>query len=131
MGHIAYLELTHSVDQKRNKHYLVFEKWIFLNRKNMNPFYLMMLRAKSGWNLSNGSGEKENRVFKFREYIFTFSLSSPLEKGCDPSFEQTNIPVTKGSCVPSLIETDQVILEKKNLIFVNVFSVFRYYFPLN
>ena len=32
--------------------------------------------------------------------------------------------------MPSLVEIGRVVLEKKILNFVNVFSIFRYYLPL-
>ena len=48
-------------------------------------------------------------ILKFRKCIFPISLSS-LQKGCGPSFEQTCI---QGCFVPSLVEIDPMVLEKK------------------
>ena len=36
------------------------------------------------------------KILKFRQYIFTLLLLSPLEKGCGPSLEQTWISFTQG-----------------------------------
>ena len=62
----------------------------------------------------------ENKIFKYFQYNFTFSLSSPLEKGRGSSFEETGIPSTQGDpssnqgCfVLSLVEIGPVVLEKK------------------
>ena len=45
--------------------------------------------------------------------VFLLFLLSSLEKGRGPSFEQTWIPFTQGYFVPSLVEIDPVVLEKK------------------
>ena len=39
-------------------------------------------------------------------------------------------PFTKGYCVPSLVEIAPIVLEKKLLNFVNVFSLFPKYLPV-
>ena len=43
---------------------------------------------------------------------------------------KTWIPLTQGCFVPSLVENERVVLEKIFFHFVNVFSLFHYYFPL-
>ena len=43
------------------------------------------------------------KIFKFRQFIFTLLLLSPLEKGRGPLFEGTWIPFTQGWFVPSLV----------------------------
>ena len=63
------------------------------------------------------------KKFKVRQCIFAISSLSPLGKGRGPSFEQTWIPFTKGCFVPSLVEIDQVDLEKN--IFIGDISFFK------
>ena len=55
----------------------------------------------------------EKKIFLFRLCIFAISLLSPLEKGQDPSFEQTCMIFTQTCFVPSLVEIGLVVLEKK------------------
>ena len=47
-----------------------------------------------------------------------------------PSVDQTWTPFFQGCFVLSLVEIGTVGLEKKILNFINVFSLFRYYLPL-
>ena len=65
---------------------------------------------------------------------FHYFVLSPLGKGRRPSFEQTLILFTftllKGCFVLILVEIGSVVLEKKIFKFVNVFSLFRNYLPL-
>ena len=46
---------------------------------------------------------------------FRYLLLSPLRKGCGPSFDLIWIPFTQGCFLPSLVEIDPVVLEKKIL----------------
>ena len=55
----------------------------------------------------------EKKIFEFCQYILTLLLLSPLGKGHGPSFDQTWIPFTYGSFVPSSVEIGPVVLEKK------------------
>ena len=52
-------------------------------------------------------------IFLICQCIFTISQLSPLGKGLGPSFDQTRIPFTQVSFVPSLVEIGPVVLEKK------------------
>ena len=71
-----------------------------------------------------GSVFWRTRCFKYFKYYFTFSLLSPLGKGRGPSFEQTfRIPFTQKRFVPGLVR-------RRFLNFINVFSLFRKYLPL-
>ena len=72
------------------------------------------------------------KILKFCQCIFPLSLLSPLGNKHSPSFEQTGISFTQRCFVPSLVEIGPVVLEKKIKIlnFVNVFSQFRNYPPL-
>ena len=54
-------------------------------------------------------------------------LLSFIERRCDHSFQYIWVPFTQKYSVPSLVEIGQLVLEK---IFVNVFSLCGYYFPL-
>ena len=45
--------------------------------------------------------------------MFAILLLFPLGKGYGSSFEQTWIPLTQGCSMPSLVESGQVVLEKK------------------
>ena len=70
------------------------------------------------------------RFFNF-VYVFSqFRNYLPFGKGRDPSFEKTWIPFTEGCFVPSLVEIDPVLMRRRFFNFVNVFSLFRNYLPL-
>ena len=45
--------------------------------------------------------------------MFAISCLSPLQKGCDPSFEQIWISFIQKCFVPSLVEIGTAVLEKK------------------
>ena len=64
-------------------------------------------------------------------YFHYFELL-PLGRGQGPSFEQNWIPFTQGCIVHILVEIGSVVLEKNIFFFnfVNVFSLFCYYLPL-
>ena len=100
--------------------YLQLEKGVTHHLKNkiLNHLHLSMLCAKFGWKWPSGSGEED---FKSCQFIFIISLLSPLWEGPCPSFEQTWIPFTQGYFVPSLVETDPVVLEKK----MKMWTVYR------
>ena len=69
-------------------------------------------------------------LYIFHKCIFAISLLSLLEKGRGPSFEKFWVPFTQGCLVPSLVEIRPVVLEKKILYFIKVFSLIRYCLPL-
>ena len=106
--------------------YLVFifpskRAWPF-TWTNLSPIYPRILRAKFGWNWHSGDGDD----FKFcLSCIFTIPFISPLERGCDPSFEQKWVPFTQECFVPSLVEISSVVLEKK--IFLISLMYFHYF----
>ena len=79
------------------------------------------------------------KVLKFSQWIFLYfviiSLIISFNKFESPStkntlYQQTWIPFTQGCFVPSLVEIGQVDLEKTIFKFLNVFSFFPYYLPL-
>ena len=71
------------------------------------------------------------KIFKCGQCIFAIWKLSPFEKGCGPSFEQTLIPFTQES-----FELCQIWLKlaqwfwRRYLNFINVFSLFHKYLPL-
>ena len=69
------------------------------------PLQPKMFCAKFGWNWPSGSGDED---FKLRKSIFTILWLSHA-----PSFEHIWIPFTQGCFVPSLVEIDPVVVEKK------------------
>ena len=85
---------------------------------NLSPIYPRILRAKFGWNWHSGYGDD----FKFcLSCIFTIPFISPLERGCDPSFEQKWVPFTQECFVPSLVEISSVVLEKKIFLISSIY----------
>ena len=46
----------------------------------------------------------EKRIFTFHQCIFAISWLSPLGKLWGPSLEETQIPITQGCFMPSLVE---------------------------
>ena len=76
--------------------HLLLDLW-FKRRRFLNSVYAFLLSLPFA---------------KIFECIFVFSLPSPLGKRHGPSFEQTSIPFTLGSLVPSLVEICSVVLEK-------------------
>ena len=97
--------------------------WAF-TCKTLNSIYPRKLCAKFGRNWHSSFKEM---IFKYFQYNFTISLLSPLWKGRGPLFEQTWISSTQGCFVSSLVEIDQVVLNRK--IF-NQILLFSYYLPL-
>ena len=113
-----FLEQTMSMDREavKSPYNLPLERvWPFI-WTNLNPLHQWLLSAKFGWNWTSGSG-----------VVNVFSLLSPLEDGCGPSFAQTWIPNTKGCLVPRMVEIWSVDLEKK--IFKMSTMYFHYYLP--
>ena len=70
-----------------------------------------------------GPGVLEEKILKFLNVFSLFRNDLPLEIGWGPSFEQTWISFTQGCIVAGLVEIGSVVLEKKILKFVNVFSL--------
>ena len=59
----------------------------------------------------------KKKIFKFRQDIFTISLLSPLGKGRAPTFEQSEIPFTRGCFVPSLVKIGPMAQSKKAKVY--------------
>ena len=90
--------------------YLPLEKVGALHLNKHEFPHSMMHYANVGLNLPSGSDEE---FFLFRQGIYPISILSPLRKKSGSSFEWTWIPFTPGCFMPSLIEIDPVVLEKK------------------
>ena len=75
---------------------------------------------------------QEEEILKFRECILATSISllSPLGKGCNPSFQQTLISITKGCFLQDLVETGKSVLEKKSFTFRQCILAFSLLSPL-
>ena len=82
------------------------EPFIWLNLNLLHP---KMICEKFGWNWPSGSGEEDflNLSMFFRNFII---ISSWKRRG--RSFEQTQTPSIQ-KCVPSLVETAPVFLDRK------------------
>ena len=136
MGYIAHLRKQfksintydfQNVDEEKKKPIIYFMRIeCFFVWTNLNPLHSRMFCAKFGWNWLSGSGEH----FKISSMYFRYFFNISPWKGFGPSFVQTSILITKGRIVFSLVEIGPVVLEKKILNFVNVFSLFRKYLPL-
>ena len=63
----------------------------------------------------------EQKIFKFRQYIFAILLSAPLGKGWGP----TSIPFNQWCFVPCLVEIGSVVLVKK------IFKFRQYIFAIS
>ena len=62
------------------------------------------------WNWPKSSGKED---FRFLQFIFAFSLLSPLGKGQGPSPEKNWIRIIQRCFVPTLVEIGPMVLEKK------------------
>ena len=58
-------------------YYLLFENWMFLIPKNLNPLYPRMLCAKFDWPIDS----EEEDFFNFVNVFLLFHLYLPLAKG--------------------------------------------------
>ena len=106
-------------------HYiLIISRWKKVGVQLEFPSFMDAL-CQFGWNWPSGFGEED--LLKSLMYFRNFVIISPW---IGPLFEQSWIPFTQGYFVPGLVEIDQLVLEKKIWLFVNVFSQFRNYLPL-
>ena len=126
---------------------VVLEKKIFLNRHfhnfvtilfwkraepffgtNLNPLHQRLLCAKFGWNWPSGSGE-EDLYYNVLMCFSNFIIISPWKR-IGPSFEITRIPFTQGYFEPSLVKLSKGFWRRRFFKFINVFSPFCNYLPL-
>ena len=86
-----------------------------------------MLCAKFGWIWSSSSGE----YFKFHQCVFAIPLISPLRNGCGPSFEQNLNPLYPWRLCAKFYWNWHIGSGEEDFCnFVNVFSAFRHYLPM-
>ena len=77
-----------------------------------------------------GSVVLESKIFKFRQCILTISNYLPLEKGWAFHLNKLESPATKDALCQIWLKLAQWFWRIRFLNFVNVFSLFRNYPPL-
>ena len=95
---------------------------------NLNPLYPRMLCAKFGWNWPIGSGEED-----FLNFVNLFSLFLnylPLEKGGALHLNKLKSPSPKDALCQVWLNLAYWFWRRRLFNFVNVFSLFRNYLPL-
>ena len=85
----------------------------------------MVLQNLSPFNTTIGQVVVEKKIFEICQCIFTFSLSSPLEKGCGPSLNKP-----KDALCQVWLKLAQWFLKRRYLNVVNVFLLFCNDLPL-
>ena len=113
------------------RYFVIISPWkrvgLFIWTK-LNSLHQRMHCAKFGWNWPSGSGEED--FFNFVNVFLLLRYYLPLEKGRALHLNK-HITFTQECFVPSLVEIDSVVLEKRFLLnFINVFFLFRNYLPL-
>ena len=101
--------------------------WFFI-WTNLNPFHPRMLCAKIGWNWPSGFGEE---YFKISDSVFSlFHNNLPLEKGKALHLNKLESPSSKDGLCQVWLKLTQWFWRRRFLNFINVFSLFRNYLPL-
>ena len=96
---------------------------------NLNPLHPRMLCAKFGWNWLSGSGEEDF----FKKFFKVFSLVRnylPLEKRGARHMNKLESPSPKDALCQVWLKLAQWFWRGRFLNFVNEFSLFRNYLPL-
>ena len=93
---------------------------------NLNPLHPRMLCAKFGWNWPSGSGED----FNFVNVLLLFCNYLPLEKGGALHLNKLKSPSPNDALCQVWLKLAQWSWRRRFLNFVNVFSLFHYYLPL-
>ena len=134
MGHISHLrkefKLINTYDyiitlMKRIKLMRIY--WFFIWR-NLNPYHPRMLAPRL---VEIGSVVLEKRIFL--NFINVFSLFRnylPLKKGGDLHLKKLESPSPKDAFGQAWLKLAQWFWRRKFFNFVNVFSLFRNYLPL-
>ena len=137
MGHINHLRkqfesintydyIITVIKRRKKKPLSLWEFYCFFIWTNINPFHPSMLCAKFGWNWPSGSGEEDFLISSM--YFHYFVIIPPWKRG--PSFKQTWIPSAKDVLCQVWLKLAQWFWRRRFLNFVNVFSLFRNYLPL-
>ena len=98
--------------------------------KKNDSLHLRMFCAKYGWRWLNSSGDEEClrcifAYFRFFSFLYPWKRSWLLFHLIAHKFSLSEVALC-----PSLLEIPQMILEEKILNLLKVFSLFRYYLPL-
>ena len=72
----------------------------------------------------------KKKIFRVGQCIFAISLLSPLGNGRDPSFKKLESPSPKKALCQFWLKLALWFLRRRPCKFVYVFSLFRYYLPL-
>ena len=135
MGHIAHLRKQFkSINRHISYRWLKEEKninfsiiYCFFIWRNLNPPHSRMLCAKIGWNWLSGS---EKEFFNFVNAFSLFYNYLPLEKGGALHLNKIESPSLKDALWQVWLKLAQWFWRGTFLHFVNVFSLFRNYLPL-
>ena len=92
---------------------------------NLSPLHLRMLCPKFGWNWHSGFGED----FKYHQCILA-NITSPLKKGMALHLNKLESLSLKNVLCPIRLKLAQWFCRKIFLNFLNVFSLFHNYLPL-
>ena len=87
-----------------------------------------MLCAKSGWKWLSGSGEEDFWILSMFFALFHYFL--PLEKGRALHLNKLESPSPKDALCQVWLKLAQWFWRRRFLNFVNIFSLFRNYLPL-
>ena len=101
--------------------------WFFIWR-NLNPIHPRKLCAKFSWNWPSGSGEEEFLISSM--YFRYFLIISPWKRAGPFIWTNLNPLQPRMLCAKFGWNWLSGSGEEEFLIFVNVFSLFRYYLPL-
>ena len=88
----------------------------------LNPIEQRMICAKFGWNWPSGSGEEDILILSM--YFRFFVITSPWKMVGPFIWRKLNL------LHPRMVEIGSVLIWRRFLNFVNVFSLFRNYIPL-
>ena len=103
--------------------------WLHLRKKtNLNYLHPRMLCAKFSWKWLSGSGEEDFLISSM--YFLLFRIYLPLEKGGALHLNKLKSPSPKDALCEVWLKLDQWFWKRKFFNFVNVFSLFRNYLPL-
>ena len=102
--------------------------WFFIWR-NLNPYHPRMLSLCKDW-LKLAQWFWRRGIFNFVNVLSLFSNYLPLEKGGTLGMNKLESPSPKDALCQVWLKLAQWFWRRRFLNFVNVFSLFRYYLPL-
>ena len=105
-----------------------WREWLFVwKKKTLKFLYSRMLYAKFGWNWPNSF---EERIFKYFQYNFTFSLLPSFEKACPFIWANLNLLHSRMFCIKFGWNWSSCSELEDFKIFFDIILLFCYYFPL-